>query len=107
MAQRRDGGRGQAAGILVETRVAGHQVDVAVAGIGINVSPAQGWPPGVSATTIGDELAAAGRDPQVDRSELLAVLLERIESVYGSVGDRIGSGRGAAARHRTVGPPGT
>jgi BirA family biotin operon repressor/biotin-[acetyl-CoA-carboxylase] ligase len=80
------------AGILVETRVAGHQVDVAVAGIGINVSPSEEWPSGVAATTIGSELLRQGRDPGVDRAELLAALLEKIESVYGSVE----TGRGAA-----------
>ncbi|HEX3327036.1 MAG TPA: biotin--[acetyl-CoA-carboxylase] ligase [Actinomycetota bacterium] len=80
------------AGILVETRVGGHQVDVAVAGIGINVSPPEDWPPGVAATTIGGELSRVGRDPVVDRAELLAGLLERIESVYVSVE----TGRGAA-----------
>jgi BirA family biotin operon repressor/biotin-[acetyl-CoA-carboxylase] ligase len=80
------------AGILVESRVGGHQVDVAVAGIGINVSPLEGWPHGGAATTIGGELARMGREASVDRSELLALLLERIESVYGSVE----TGRGAA-----------
>jgi BirA family transcriptional regulator, biotin operon repressor / biotin---[acetyl-CoA-carboxylase] ligase len=79
------------AGILVESRVAGHQVDVAVAGIGINVSPLRTPPPGVGATSIGSELTRAGRDPRVDRSQLLAGVLESIESLYGLVE----TGRGA------------
>jgi BirA family biotin operon repressor/biotin-[acetyl-CoA-carboxylase] ligase len=85
--------RRKVAGILVETRVAGHQVDVAVAGIGINVSVPRAKPPELAeATSIEEELAARGREAKLDRSELLAELLEHIESVYGLVE----TGRGAA-----------
>jgi BirA family biotin operon repressor/biotin-[acetyl-CoA-carboxylase] ligase len=79
------------AGILVESRVTGHQVDVAVAGIGINVSPQEAFPPGAAATSIAAELTRAGRDPGIDRAQLLAAVLERIETVYGLVE----TGRGA------------
>jgi BirA family biotin operon repressor/biotin-[acetyl-CoA-carboxylase] ligase len=77
------GGR-KLAGILVETRVAGHEIDVAVAGLGINVSAPAQWPAGLaeSTTTIATELEAVGADPHLDRSRLLAELLEKIESVY-------------------------
>ncbi|MEA2508420.1 MAG: BirA family transcriptional regulator [Actinomycetota bacterium] len=79
------------AGILVESRVAGHRVDVAVAGIGINVSPHEALPSGLAATSIGAELTRVGRDPSIDRAQLLAAALERIEAVYGLVE----TGRGA------------
>jgi BirA family biotin operon repressor/biotin-[acetyl-CoA-carboxylase] ligase len=85
--------RRKLAGILVETRVVGHKVDVAVAGIGINVVEPQAWPSGVAASSIGGELERRGKDPGIDRSQLLAVLLERIESAYALVE----TGRGAAA----------
>jgi BirA family transcriptional regulator, biotin operon repressor / biotin---[acetyl-CoA-carboxylase] ligase len=79
-------------GILVESRVAGHQVDVAVAGIGINVSPLTTLPSQIPASSIGSELARRGRDPRIDRSELLAEVLERTENVLGLVE----TGKGAA-----------
>jgi BirA family transcriptional regulator, biotin operon repressor / biotin---[acetyl-CoA-carboxylase] ligase len=71
-------------GILVETRVAGHSVDVAVAGMGINVLPPHQWPPELTAntTTIGTELSRLGGEAHLDRSELLAALLEKVESLY-------------------------
>jgi BirA family transcriptional regulator, biotin operon repressor / biotin---[acetyl-CoA-carboxylase] ligase len=85
--------RRKVAGILVETRVAGHQVDVAVAGLGINVCRPRARPPELAAaSSIEEELAARGRQATIDRSELLAQLLEHIESVYALVE----SGRGAA-----------
>ncbi|MDP9227228.1 MAG: biotin--[acetyl-CoA-carboxylase] ligase [Actinomycetota bacterium] len=73
------------AGILVESRLVGHLVDVAVAGIGINVSPpAGGLPPALAAraTSLGAELEASSGDPHLDRAELLAGLLEQIERLY-------------------------
>jgi BirA family biotin operon repressor/biotin-[acetyl-CoA-carboxylase] ligase len=84
--------RRKLAGILVESRVAGHEVDVAVAGIGINVSALTALPPDIPATSIGAELARAGRESSVDRSQLLAEVLQRIESLYGLVEN----GKGAA-----------
>jgi BirA family transcriptional regulator, biotin operon repressor / biotin---[acetyl-CoA-carboxylase] ligase len=82
------------AGILVETRVAGHKVDVAVAGMGLNVSPPERWPDDLAGrtTTVATELASAGFDPHLDRSQLLAVLLGRIEALY----PLVETGRGAA-----------
>jgi BirA family transcriptional regulator, biotin operon repressor / biotin---[acetyl-CoA-carboxylase] ligase len=85
-------GRRKVAGILVESRVSGHHVDVAVAGIGINVSPVTALPPDIPATSLGAELARAGRDPSIDRAELLAEVLQTIESVVSLVE----TGKGAA-----------
>jgi BirA family biotin operon repressor/biotin-[acetyl-CoA-carboxylase] ligase len=95
-------------GILVESRVAGHQVDVAVAGVGINVSPAEWLPPALarSATSIGAELARKGLDPHVDRSQLLATVLEKIESIYPLVETGVGAAeliRRAADRSEVLG----
>jgi BirA family biotin operon repressor/biotin-[acetyl-CoA-carboxylase] ligase len=84
--------RRKLAGILVESRVVGHKVDVAVAGIGVNVVEPEEWPGGVAASSIAGELARVGKDSAVDRSQLLALLLERIESVY----TLVETGRGAA-----------
>jgi BirA family biotin operon repressor/biotin-[acetyl-CoA-carboxylase] ligase len=87
------GGR-KLGGILVENRVVGHLVDVAVAGIGINVRPpAEGLPPALAAgaTSIARELEVSGRDRDIDRSELLAGLLEAIETLY----PLVETGRGA------------
>jgi BirA family biotin operon repressor/biotin-[acetyl-CoA-carboxylase] ligase len=86
------GGR-KLAGILVETRVAGHEVDVAVAGLGINVSAPAEWPSALagSTTTIATELELIGADVHLDRSQLLAGVLEKIENVY----PLVETGRGA------------
>jgi BirA family biotin operon repressor/biotin-[acetyl-CoA-carboxylase] ligase len=84
--------RRKVAGILVESRVSGHHVDVAVAGIGINVSPLTSLPSDIPATSIGAELARASRDPSIDRAQLLAEVLQRIENVYSLVE----TGKGAA-----------
>jgi BirA family biotin operon repressor/biotin-[acetyl-CoA-carboxylase] ligase len=95
-------------GILVESRVAGHKVDVAVAGLGINVSPSKAMPPALaqSVTSIGAELARKGADPDVDRSQLLATVLEKVESIYPLVETGIGAGelvRRASDRSEVLG----
>ena len=85
--------RRKLAGILVESRVKGHGVDVAVAGMGINVSPSEWWPPALatSATSIGTELARKGLDPHLDRSLLLATVLMKLESIYPLVETGLGA----------------
>jgi BirA family biotin operon repressor/biotin-[acetyl-CoA-carboxylase] ligase len=71
------GGR-KLAGVLVETRLAGATVPVAVAGVGINLHWA---PPELEdeATSLGAEL---GEPSPVDREALLAAVLERFEDLY-------------------------
>jgi BirA family biotin operon repressor/biotin-[acetyl-CoA-carboxylase] ligase len=96
------------AGILVESRVAGHRIDVAVAGVGINVSPSERWPPTLAetATSIGAELSRKGLDPHLDRSLLLATVLEKIETTYPLVETGVGAAelvRRAAERSEILG----
>jgi BirA family transcriptional regulator, biotin operon repressor / biotin---[acetyl-CoA-carboxylase] ligase len=77
------GGR-KTAGILVETRVLGAHVEVAVVGIGMNVSiGAEEWPPDLveRATSLKMELERSGR-PLPDRATLLLGVIEALESRY-------------------------
>lgn len=77
------------AGILVETHVAGAQLDVAVAGIGINV----GWtrdeiPTELrdTATSLAAELSVRDQQPPPTEA-LLALLLDRFETRYRALPD--------------------
>jgi BirA family biotin operon repressor/biotin-[acetyl-CoA-carboxylase] ligase len=74
------------AGVLVETRLVGTIVAVAVAGVGINVDWAE-VPPELTdgATSVGAELRRLGRPGAVDRAALLAAVLDRFEHLYPSV----------------------
>jgi BirA family biotin operon repressor/biotin-[acetyl-CoA-carboxylase] ligase len=82
------------AGILVESRVTGHMMDVAIAGMGINVHPPSSEPPDVSqrATSVLHEagVQATGKRPQ--RAEILGWVLDSFERIYAY----LGSGEGAA-----------
>ena len=71
------------AGVLVETRLVGATVPVAVAGVGINVNWAKA-PPELAdrATSVAAELRRIGRLAPVDREALLAAVLERFEDLY-------------------------
>ncbi|MFN2594513.1 MAG: biotin--[acetyl-CoA-carboxylase] ligase [Actinomycetota bacterium] len=83
------------AGILVESRVTGHLMDVAVAGMGINVRrPVSEVPPELSAraTDVDQEIAAAKSDKHPERAEILGWVLDAFERLY----VRLGSGEGAA-----------
>lgn len=88
------GGR-KLAGILVETRVARGALDVAVAGIGINVA----WPcadlppPEIGAGSISCELERAGRGPVPTRVEVLGAVLARLDAVYDDVTTPSGAAR--------------
>lgn len=97
----RIGGR-KAAGILVETQVTGSALDLAIAGIGINV----GWtreniPEELahSATSLALELTAAGRQPP-PLEKLLARLLDRFDIRYRSLPEA-SAGIVAAASERS------
>lgn len=73
--------RRKLAGILIETKLAGPNVDVAVGGVGLNV--ARDLPPELesSATSVAAECEARGI-PVPSRVDLLAVILDAIGSVY-------------------------
>jgi BirA family transcriptional regulator, biotin operon repressor / biotin---[acetyl-CoA-carboxylase] ligase len=73
------------AGVLVETRLVGSTVTVAVAGVGINVDWAAP-PPELAdrATSVAAELRRTGRPADVDRGALLAAVLDRFEHLYPS-----------------------
>lgn len=82
------------AGILIESRVTDSRLTAAVVGIGVNVV----WdedelPPELRerATSLSSRLRAAGRDERVDRSELLAAILSRLEGHYRSLRDGVSS----------------
>lgn len=82
------------AGILVESRVTGHIMDIAIAGMGINVSPPSDVPDDVAAraTNIYDEADRAGTGKHPERAELLGWVLDSFERLY----ERLGTGDGAA-----------
>jgi BirA family transcriptional regulator, biotin operon repressor / biotin---[acetyl-CoA-carboxylase] ligase len=66
-------------GILVETRVAGARVDVAIAGLGINVFDMATAPDEVAVRST-SLVAELGRAP--DRTDLLVAILEAFEHLY-------------------------
>ena len=74
------GGR-KTAGILVESRSTSHRIEVAVAGIGINVLP---LPDDAPAEVLGRATSVGSESPQgpPDRAELLAAVLSRLEQLY-------------------------
>ena len=88
------GGR-KVAGILVESRVTGATMDVAIAGIGINVrTPTAGLPSDIvpRATTIEDVVRERHLESVPERGELLGWVLDAFERLY----PRVGNGEGAA-----------
>jgi BirA family biotin operon repressor/biotin-[acetyl-CoA-carboxylase] ligase len=97
------------AGILVEGRVERGSLDVAIAGIGINVE----WTCdeleaiGPGATSIRCELERRGRVAETpDRVEVVAAVLARVEEGLGGLGRPGGAGalvRRAEARSTTIG----
>ena len=73
------------AGILVETKLIGSDVDVAIAGIGLNYDWTGGEIPREierGATTLVAEASAAGMDVAPAREELLAAILRSLEDLY-------------------------
>ncbi len=80
------------AGILVESKLAGTKLDVAIAGVGINV----GWP----RDEVPDEIAETATSIAIEsdasppsRAELLGAILASFESVYDQARDPQRSGR--------------
>jgi BirA family biotin operon repressor/biotin-[acetyl-CoA-carboxylase] ligase len=74
------------AGVLVETRLSGPTVAVAVAGVGINLD----WPEvpaelAERATSVGAELRRLGRPAAVDRAAVLGEVLYCFEQLYPAV----------------------
>ena len=83
------------AGILVESRVTGATMDVAIAGIGINVrTPTAGLPSDIvqRATTIEDVIRERHLERVPERGALLGWVLDAFERLY----PRVGNGEGAA-----------
>jgi BirA family biotin operon repressor/biotin-[acetyl-CoA-carboxylase] ligase len=97
------------AGILVETHLEGTEVRACVAGIGVNCHWQESdLPPDLaaSATSIDIERRRRGLQGGVDRAELLAAILERLEHGYRSLADKEGPARileRVAARSSTLG----
>lgn len=94
------------AGILVETHVTGATLDVAVAGIGINIGWSRDEIPAElsgSATSLAAELADRD-EPPVEPGPLLAALLDRFDDRYGSLpGEAPGVVAAAADRSDVLG----
>ncbi|MDQ3877320.1 MAG: biotin--[acetyl-CoA-carboxylase] ligase, partial [Actinomycetota bacterium] len=83
------------AGILVESRVSGHVMDIAIAGMGINVYPPTGDVPddiAGRATSVLAEARAAATGKEPSRAEILGWVLDSFGRLY----ERVGSGEGAA-----------
>lgn len=83
------------AGILVESRVTGHMMDIAIAGMGVNVHPPTGDVPddvARRATSVLAEARAAGGGKEPSRAEILGWILDSFERIY----TRVGTGEGAA-----------
>lgn len=83
------------AGILVESRVTGHVMDVAVAGMGINVyAPRSELPPEVAAraTNIAEQVAVSRSEKAPTRAEIFGWIVDAFERLYAD----LGTGEGAA-----------
>lgn len=69
--------RRKCAGILVESRTVGERIDSVIIGVGLNVNRLQ-WPPELQPIATSLRAERAG-DEALDRTEVLAALLGRIE----------------------------
>ncbi len=69
--------RRKCAGVLVESRTLGMQIDSVIIGVGLNVNRLQ-WPPELDGVATSLRAETAGRAP-LDRAEVLAALLFHME----------------------------
>jgi BirA family transcriptional regulator, biotin operon repressor / biotin---[acetyl-CoA-carboxylase] ligase len=96
-------------GILVETRVDSGRLDVAVAGVGLNVHRRPAAIRGKISdrvSSVATEIERAGLGAPPSRAELLAAILEAFEEQYGALSDDVSAAavvERAAARSEILG----